>query len=1236
MSKELPKIALQFKSLRRATDPADYALYKAALEWDLTEPIVIESREDLRSERQWRDRLEPYHHQVTNLITFCRRLPVTLLADDVGLGKTISAGLVASELISRGRVSKILIVCPKLLMPQWREELDTKFGIPAVEAVGRDLFEAEPPGEAGAVITTYQSARLHFEAIAKGGFEMLVLDEAHKLRNLYGVDQPPAVAKRFRQALADRIFKYVLMLTATPIQNRLWDLYSLVDLLTVARGHENPFGSENAFARQFIADDRTKARQLRSDKQDEFRSIVYGYMSRFRRADAKLYFPDRKVQMHRVDPTPQELELIEIVKAPLPKMNALSQISILQALVSSPQALAAQLEHMARNRTAPASMAADVRSVVSRMGTTAKLQGLGALVDKLSAENPGRWRMVVFTCRRETQGIIEAFLQERGIPCGLINGDSGPRNQATIAKFRQDPPEIHAIVSTEAGSEGVNLQVANVVVNYDLPWNPMIVEQRIGRVQRLASTHANVCVFNVVLRKTFEEYIVGRLMEKLQMASHAIGDLESLLEAAGLENENGAGSFQEKIRELVIASLTGKNVEAATRLAEKSITEAKEEMEHEEQNINAMFGGMNGAAESGPRCPKLPTVVRSMDIRSFVLRALESLGARLSQQPSGLYLCEQDGKRELIRIEENGNTALAGAGTLYGAGTVAFERVVSRMATTGQHRVEDMDKDPEARSEDIARGWVESFGGHFSASRIEDVWRCFTGSVLLRVRVTVAHDSYERLIEAVCFPEDHRGTVRDGLKPFGDHLDDPATAGVIVDRLTAKAMEDPGIAEFCRFYRERLVQETKAAGEDIRKRKKLEDDFTPRVEMAIVGLEGKVSRQLRLRVLYKLGSEAVYESSLTLAPSTAEILSQPEKATCAQTGTTAPRDCFGRCEISGATVLRHRLSRSETSGRLALPEHTVVCELSGKRILTDEVEKSAVTGHTVAKTLLKTSAISGKRAEPKFIARCEFSSAEALESELAISQVSGKRYRSDEKSRSAVSGKAGHRSEFITCPETNQSLLSSEAERCEVTGKAVMPGQLEQCEVTGKKVLPAELERSAASGKKALKKLFVSSSLSGARLLEGEAVRSIAGLFCAPLETKVCLWSGRQCHPADLRACLLTAVPVHLEYMGGKAQDRFEIISGLLDGIRRKTDGEQLWKAIETAASQQVGGGRCTVESAELSPDGRHLAVCLEVKTWMGLKVRHAGLVYAVQDRAIVGRVVIGKREAGVWRAEKL
>jgi superfamily II DNA or RNA helicase len=1233
MSTDLPQ--LQTKSLQRAADPHAYKLYRAGLEWDLVEPILIKDRGDLKSEYKWRDHIEPYHHQVKNLIAFCRRLPVTLLADDVGLGKTISAGLVASELMSRGRISKLLIVCPKLLMPQWKEELESKFNILSVIATGKDLVSAEPPAEGGAVITTYNSARLYLDAIGHTGFDMLVLDEAHKLRNLYGVDQAPQVAQRFRKALADRLFKYVLMLTATPIQNRLWDIYSLVDLLTVARGHQNPFGSEGMFARTFIADNRTQARQLNPQMRDTFRSIVYGYMSRVRRADANLHFPERIVQLHKVEPTPEETELINLIAKPIQKLNRLAQISILQALISSPHALNAQLKGMALRNTIPESLATSVQEVVERIRITAKLRGLGVLIDKLRAEQPERWRMVVFTTRRETQTTIEAFLEERGISCGLINGDSGRRNQETITKFKKSVPEVHVIVSTEAGSEGINLQAANVLVNYDLPWNPMVVEQRIGRIQRLASEHASVCVFNIILRGTFEEYIVGRLMEKLQMASHAIGDVEALLEASGMndQDEDGSGSFEEKIRQLVIASLAGKNVEEATRKAEKSIIDAKTELEGQEKNIDVMLGGMEEATRGEVPLPHLPDSIKSMEPTVFVLSALASLGTHMVPESSGVYVAERDGKLDRICFDDA--TASSLGAVLYRPGTAAFSRLASRIAATGLHRLKDVDENPTARAEAMAKEWVKSFDGNFRASRIQEVQRSFTGTALVRVRATVAHDSYERLVE-ISFPSNEHWskTGLAGVGPITDPVEDPNLNGIDSEYLTEKAGSDEGIAEFCRFYTDRRTQELEAAGSDPRKRKKIEDDFTPRLEILLVGLEGTIHRQLKVRASYNLVSGPEYTSVITIIPSANDIADAPDLRKCAHTGTIVPRDCLGRCEITGVEVLQHLLVKSYVSGRMALPDHTVVCAFTGKRALRDEVEQSSATGRLVISSILKTSALSGKRAEPQCFGKCEFTGAEVLENELAVSDVSGKKYRVDEKLRSTVSGKTGHRQEFVFCAETNQPLFPEEAEKCEVTGKAVIPGFLAKCEVTGKKVLPSELEKSAATGKKALHKFFVSSSISGARLLEEEAARSASGKYCLPVEAKSCTWSGRRCHPDDLRTCQLTSITAHFEYMTSDGGTRLEPLFNLLNGIRRKADRPELWPMI-IAKTSYILGGRSKIEAAESSPNREHLAVCVETTNWLGLKTRKAGLLYSIRDNSATGRIVLGKREERGWKLEK-
>jgi ERCC4-related helicase len=106
------------------------------------------------------------------------------------------------------------------------------------------------------------------------------------------------------------------------------------------------------------------------------------------------------------------------------------------------------------------------------MPPSAKLIGLGRLIERLKKENPERWRLVVFTTRRETQTTIQTFLESQGLKVGSINGASGTRNQDTITRFRQNPPACRVIVSTEAGSEGINLQVANLLVNLTCPGIP--------------------------------------------------------------------------------------------------------------------------------------------------------------------------------------------------------------------------------------------------------------------------------------------------------------------------------------------------------------------------------------------------------------------------------------------------------------------------------------------------------------------------------------------------------------------------------------------------------------------------------------------------------------------------------------------------------------------------------------------------------------------------------------------
>jgi hypothetical protein len=399
----------------------------------------------------------------------------------------------------------------------------------------------------------------------------------------------------------------------------------------------------------------------------------------------------------------------------------------------------------------------------------------------------------------------------------------------------------------------------------------------------------------------------------------------------------------------------------------------------------------------------------------------------------------------------------------------------------------------------------------------------------------------------------------------------------------------------------------------------------------LVGLEGFVARDLQIDVEFKLGTDFIYTSHISITPSSGEIWASPEMDKCEVSHRSVPKDCLKKCDISGLKVLEHLLASSEVSKRKALPEYIVECELSGKKVLKDEVDRSDVTNKFVISSMLNTSVISGKKAEPEFITKCEFTGADILESEARISQVSGKKYRIDEELRSVVSGKTGHQTEFIYCSETNQPLLPSEAETCELTKRVVMPGILETCEVSGKHVVPSELEKSAVSGKKALKRYFVTSSISSARFLEEEGIKSVKGNYCLLLESHLCIWSGNKYHPEDLRKCSLTGMNIYFEFATEGISSHLKPLANLLDGTNRKHDKQDLRDRLANSLSLAAVVKNPKIEFTELSPDGKHIAFSSEARSLLGLKLRFIGGLFSVNENVIVGKIVRGKREATGW-----
>jgi superfamily II DNA or RNA helicase len=1126
--------------LRPARNQEEYLLHLAALEWSLAEPIVIDSAADIKSRQTWHDRLEPFSHQVQNLFTFCRRLPVLLLADDVGLGKTISAGLILSELTTRRRVSRTLILCPRILMPQWVEELDSKFAITATTATGAEL-DAEFRRQTPVVITTYDSARARLDQVEPGQFDMLILDEAHKVRNLYGTPNPPVMALRVREALEKRLFKYVVMLTATPLHNRLWDLYSLLDCLTVAKGHQNPLGSPEHFRDRYIVPG-SDGRKVEPGRAEEFRSILRQYLVRTRRGDATLKFPDREVRVIRVNATPGEQRLTNLVAQHIEHLHPFLQISLAQALMSSPQALAAQMENMAGRSITPAA-ATEARRIADSITETGKLIGLMHSLKELRQKRAGRWRAVVFTLRKETQRVIGEALEKEGIPYGYIRGGEGQQNYRTIKRFRTDPPEINVIVSTDAGAEGINLQVANFLVNYDLPWNPMIVEQRIGRIQRLASSHEYVIICNLVVAGSVEERVVGRLMEKLQLISHAIGDIEAILESAGCEGEtDDEGSFEGIIRDLVVKSLIGQNVEEATRRAQESIQIAKRHLEEQREVLDDTLGRLDALHRAGPTMPKLKPVAPSVPAKEFVLRAKRAQGAKLEPLDNETYEVEIPGlPRELITFDEavaadtNRRGVFMGRlPQLYLPGRPPFERLTQHWVDHYGHHVRDLPANNSLQVQELGRSWCRTIAGaDFIDATFTPTEAMFQGSATLRVRAGNAVDSYEKLIRGKLLPKDHRP-----IPSYGDSKSS-AEAEILPSEIQAnikpavgRAVEkDNDVGKFCQFYEARLREETEKAGQDPRRLRKIEGDFKPAVFAEIVGLEGARYHVGKLSVRFSLQG-ATYDAALEAIPVTAQILREPDRQTCAVTNLDVPDACLGVCEITRSAVLKHLLKASEISGRLGLAEHLVSCPLSGKKVLSDEMESSDVSGLRAAANLFLTSPISGRRGLTEEFGKCEFTGTKVLSDEIVQSQVSGKRFRADEQLASVVSGTLGHKSEFIACQRTGHAILPSEAERSAVSGLLVRkdllqrsakpPGRLGlademvQCASTEQWLLSDEVGRSAVSGKWFDRDLLQPSGRSGKLAHTDELITcEETGARLLPEETGTCAITGKR---VDLRS----------------------------------------------------------------------------------------------------------------------
>lgn len=470
--------------------------------------------------------VDRHSHQVAACLKVLRELGGrALLADEVGLGKTIEAGLVLKEYLLRGLAKRALILVPVSLLTQWREELWNKFMLKTTVATGPDDW-----GKGQLVIASIDSAKgvRNRERVREQIFDVLIVDEAHRLRN------HKTVAWKFVQSLD---VKYLLLLTATPVQNDLRELFNLVTLL-----RPGTLGTYRSFRRQFmVRGDRRLAKNTHS-----LSRLLSEVMVRTSRSQAEVPFTKRIVQNISFHLSENERRLYSAVSDLVREMLGHEETNIekqwyftllvLQKEIGSSSFAALRtLERICSNplyRTARERFV-ELYEVARSIQYNSKCEGLLRLLEQRKE------RVIVFTQFKSTLDYLRKILEDAGVSASVFHGSlSAAEKDDAIGSFRRS---TQVLLSTEAGGEGRNLQFCRRVINYDLPWNPMRIEQRIGRVHRLGQKQ-DIHIFNFTTEDTVESYVLEILHKKISMFELVVGEMDLIL-----GNLDDKRSFEEMV-----------------------------------------------------------------------------------------------------------------------------------------------------------------------------------------------------------------------------------------------------------------------------------------------------------------------------------------------------------------------------------------------------------------------------------------------------------------------------------------------------------------------------------------------------------------------------------------------------------------------------------------------------------------------------------------------------------------
>jgi SNF2 family DNA or RNA helicase len=458
-----------------------------------------------------------------------------LLADEVGLGKTIEASMLIQEMLLRGMARRVLVLVPSALVGQWAGELREKFQIPA-RSTEEPAFRAKNPAAAwnqpGVLVASLHLAKLerHARFVTETPWDLVAVDEAHHVKNRN------TSGWRLINQLKSR---FLLLITATPVETDLEELYNLITLLKPGQ-----LSTPADFKKRFVS----AGDPLNPRNRERLRALLSEVMVRNTRARAGLAvaLPPRFARTLVVEPTPPERELYQAIlqevrhRADAPASTRRGLRFLMEAAGSSPDAALHTLLRPASGDGAADEATAE--PALAPLGTPRLVELARAAASvpsrkterllEVLAQSPGK--AVVFTRFKATLEALTRALQARGIAFVTFHGGmSGPQKDEAVERFRE---QARVLLATEVGGEGRNLQFANVLVNFDLPWNPMKIEQRIGRLHRIGQQH-EVHIFSLCAAQSAEERILDVLDRRIHLFELVVGEVDLILGRALGEKE---------------------------------------------------------------------------------------------------------------------------------------------------------------------------------------------------------------------------------------------------------------------------------------------------------------------------------------------------------------------------------------------------------------------------------------------------------------------------------------------------------------------------------------------------------------------------------------------------------------------------------------------------------------------------------------------------------------------------